>query len=470
MAAGKKLRLKTEDTARLRRLSEYTTEEGRNLNEFMIMASAPPDQSDRSPPKSAPELLSSSTFTFPNPSSLPSQQMLPHPSVPLTAPMSAHRRRKTAKHAVSTLKRSASTPNVRGGESGMSVADKRRNKLGYHRTSVACGMCSSDRVKDEADQSQKATADDVKSDVCLPQMMLNTGVQTPQVERRPRPGSKLEHNGETSTSSSSSPAIGGGSSIDPIDHFHHYPPLPLSTQDYPSATASLNGDLVSPVGRGPTSHRAFDFSHQHERSHWDSPFFDHGPLSAGHSTPEDPAHAYWKLAESPVTPGFSSQFSQPPSSVPQQARDAGPGFTSLPPPRDDPGWSMHARSMSFGHVDDVSLNYHNHYHSPLPMEFRRRASDMHHPPSLQTSTNSSNTSVSEARSTPLSAPPVPSQPMHPFGVSQTWNAISGHSLMGKSEYGRWYSDPPPLTEVQEEDVGHHFSGEPGILYAGTPHR
>lgn len=105
------------------------------------------------------------------------------------------------------------------------------------------------------------------------------------------------------------------------------------------------------------------------------------------------------------------------------------------------------------------------------MEFRRRASDMHHPPSLQTSTNSSNTSVSEARSTPLSAPPVPSQPMHNFGVSQTWNAISGHSLLGKgSEYGRWYSDPTPLTEVQEEDVGHHFGGESGILYAGTPHR
>lgn len=178
MATGKKLRLKTEDLARSRPLSEYTTEEGRNLKELIIMASAPPDESDRSPPKSAPELLSSSAFTFPNPSSLPSQQMLPHPSVPLTASMSSQRRRKTAKHAVSTLKRSASTPNVRGGESGMSVADKRRNKLGYHRTSVACGMCSSNPVKEKADQSRKATADDGKSDVCWPQMMPNTGVQT----------------------------------------------------------------------------------------------------------------------------------------------------------------------------------------------------------------------------------------------------------------------------------------------------
>lgn len=162
MAAGKKLRLKIEDSTRFRRLSEYTTEEGRNLKELMIMASAPPDQTDHSPPKSAPELLSNSSFNFPNPSSLPSQHGLPHPSVPLTASMSSQRRRKTTKHAVSTLKRSASTPNVRGGESGMSVADKKRNKLGYHRTSVACGMCTSNEVTGKADQVRQGTVDDVK--------------------------------------------------------------------------------------------------------------------------------------------------------------------------------------------------------------------------------------------------------------------------------------------------------------------
>jgi hypothetical protein len=42
------------------------------------------------------------------------------------------------------VKRSMSTPNVRGQASAEAAAlalsaDKRRNKLGYHRTSVACG-------------------------------------------------------------------------------------------------------------------------------------------------------------------------------------------------------------------------------------------------------------------------------------------------------------------------------------------
>lgn len=48
--------------------------------------------------------------------------------------------------ASSVIKRSSSSPNVRGmastEASSTSLSDKRRNKLGYHRTSVACGQCT----------------------------------------------------------------------------------------------------------------------------------------------------------------------------------------------------------------------------------------------------------------------------------------------------------------------------------------
>ena len=62
-------------------------------------------------------------------------------------PGNIHRRRRSTKGAMpAIIKRSASTPNVRGLAStdtaGTSLADKRRNKLGYHRTSVACGESS----------------------------------------------------------------------------------------------------------------------------------------------------------------------------------------------------------------------------------------------------------------------------------------------------------------------------------------
>lgn len=69
---------------------------------------------------------------------------LPPSMMPITtAAMLSQRRRR--KHSAS-LKRSASTPNVRGfpnDDAAMTLAEKRRNKLGYHRTSVACGTFSS---------------------------------------------------------------------------------------------------------------------------------------------------------------------------------------------------------------------------------------------------------------------------------------------------------------------------------------
>lgn len=179
MAVDKRHRLKLKHTTQLRQLSEYTTLKTKTLKELMIMATASPEPLNHSPLRSAPETLSSSNFNFPNSSSLPSQGILSHPPGSLNTSMTAQRRRnnKMAKHTVNALKRSASTPNVRG-ESGMSVADKRRNKLGYHRTSVACGKSSFECLNACADSILQATAEDGRYDVYLRQMMLKADVPT----------------------------------------------------------------------------------------------------------------------------------------------------------------------------------------------------------------------------------------------------------------------------------------------------
>jgi len=104
----------------------------------------------------------------------------PTPMVPLTtaAILSQRRRKKSA----ASLKRSASTPNVRGhhnSDAGMTSAEKRRNKLGYHRTSVACGMkillllCVI-----VADLATKVIAEGARSDACLLQMIRKTDAPT----------------------------------------------------------------------------------------------------------------------------------------------------------------------------------------------------------------------------------------------------------------------------------------------------
>lgn len=84
------------------------------------------------------------TYQYPLP---PANAFSEYPDfVPLPTsikPGSPLRNRAVPSLAIKTgkMKRSISTPNVRGQalSDAASAAEKRRNKLGYHRTSVACG-------------------------------------------------------------------------------------------------------------------------------------------------------------------------------------------------------------------------------------------------------------------------------------------------------------------------------------------
>lgn len=224
------------------------------------MASAS-EHTSQSPPRSAPDSIPP-PYDFGNPSSLPSQQQLSHPAPPVAASPATVRRRKTPKHSISALKRSASTPNVRG-DAGMSMADKRRNKLGYHRTSVACGTCPpSDLPRKRAKcgaighcrrrKIRCLLAPDDPQNRCSNCIRLKKECnffpvdQQPQVERRPRTTSRAG-TGDLSNSSSSSPAMTSHPD-DQLDHF--YPPLPLSTHEFPVCTSAMNGNVMSPSGRG----------------------------------------------------------------------------------------------------------------------------------------------------------------------------------------------------------------------------
>lgn len=174
MAARKNYRLKLKYAAQLRHLSELNTEEVRNIKE-LVMASAP-EQISQSPVRTPPEPMANFNFTNPT-NSLPSQHLLSHPTALVTS-MTTQRRRKASKNGVSSLKRSASTPNVRG-DAGLSMADKRRNKLGYHRTSVACGESSSClRIEMWSDKEAQDIVEGARSDACLPQTMPNTVAPT----------------------------------------------------------------------------------------------------------------------------------------------------------------------------------------------------------------------------------------------------------------------------------------------------
>lgn len=131
MAAGKTLRVKLRYRSRL---SHHPTTDSRVQDAGDIKELAMASEPERiGEPVMEPMLNPlQTTFDHGNPSSIPPSNMMPLTSAAIPS------QRPRRKHSAS-LKRSASTPDVRG-DAGMTLAEKRRNKLGYHRTSVACGM------------------------------------------------------------------------------------------------------------------------------------------------------------------------------------------------------------------------------------------------------------------------------------------------------------------------------------------
>ncbi len=161
-----------------------------------------------------------------------------------------------------------------------------------------------------------------------------------------------------------------------------------------------------------------------------------------------------------MTPAFS-HYSGPPNTL-VQPRSSFAAFNS---PREDHGWQTAPRSMSFGHVEDLSHGYPHPYQSSVSMDYRRRPSELY-PPSLQASSDSSkNNSIADISTPPMTAT-VTSQPMGHF-ISPAWNALPGHSALSKApEYSTWYSEPAPLAKVEEE-VGPAFHGGPGPVYTSV---
>jgi hypothetical protein len=87
-------------------------------------------------PPQPPDLVEQAPFNSPN--------QLDGFQIPGTRDSSLKKRKAAKAKVPIDLRRSASTPHLRGptlGDSGplSPNSDKRRNKLGYHRTSVACG-------------------------------------------------------------------------------------------------------------------------------------------------------------------------------------------------------------------------------------------------------------------------------------------------------------------------------------------
>ncbi|KAL2756246.1 hypothetical protein ACRALDRAFT_2027820 [Sodiomyces alcalophilus JCM 7366] len=263
-------------------------------------------------------------------------------------------RRDSSSQADEELKRSVSSPNVRPHSSNASEhhqiglpGEKKKNKLGYHRTSVACGHCRRRKIRciPSASDEQGRCVNCIR---LKKECSFYPVDQAPPSDARPKASSRASTAGSKVASSSSSPA--------------------LSTQPYPGPVATSNPQMnpqhalaVEPPGPGIESPReAIVASNSAHPSPGTFDFAAQG-LAGWVSQDASPNSAPKPLGMgAPWISPYTAQTPQATAAWNGALHHADPGST---PGEDMASWSSYApgpappRSMPFGHEGHGSSPY-----------------------------------------------------------------------------------------------------------------
>jgi len=346
----------------------------------------------------------------------------------------------------SGVKRPALSPAMQQGDhsgpsdtSAAALADKKRNKLGYHRSSVACAHCRRRKIRclvaTEDPQGRCQNCIRLKKECNFFPVD-----QQPPNERQRRPPAR----GLSQTSSSPAPPHASAP-----EQAGQYPPPPMPL-NYSSATGSVHGGTMPMV---PIETGAYNTPLR--SATWD-PSYMESPMSAGGHTSEVGTPGYWK---SPVTGEYPSYGSQPDSArsayftgnysstrhdswgqgmPPSQASTAMHPLTSSQSP-------MQQRSMSLQQQDGTAGIYGSSAQISESPYYDTRG-----PPSLYASTGSPATSVSLSDGT--SAPGQTQLAAMNYGApGHNWDPSKGGMEFGAP--GGWYPDPNSMSHPLESSQG-----------------
>ncbi|KAK2032563.1 hypothetical protein LX32DRAFT_582514 [Colletotrichum zoysiae] len=271
---------------------------------------------------------------------------IPLPMDPRTQEQTLRERKESFSQASMKLRRSMSTPDVRPRQTSMSDAnqsglagEKKRNKLGYHRTSVACGHCRRRKIRCIASPAMGESR-------CINCIRLKKECSffpvdqpsQPQQTTGPRPKAPSQTSpGPNTSSASSSPAIAAMQSLEVSQRQQYRPggihPSPGMPPPPKLSSAIENLGTEAPMSSGvPAGLSSRAFGYPNQSVSWMSP--EVSPSST--TQPKEPNET-WKsfTGQSPITPSFSPYTSQAPQSAgwgtadPNTAGDM--GYSSFAP-------------------------------------------------------------------------------------------------------------------------------------------
>ncbi|KAJ5032613.1 uncharacterized protein L3040_009210 [Drepanopeziza brunnea f. sp. 'multigermtubi'] len=436
------------------------------------------DASNTLPFSGPEEVQTSMSFQYPLPSES-SSNLIPgyhHPSLNHVQPPSPAQvkspgingREVAPAFESAKVKRSMSTPNIQGQASADAAAlalsaEKRRNKLGYHRTSVACGHCRRRKIRCIAApgdaHSRCSNCIRLKKDC----QFFAVDAQPPVLESQRR-ASRTQSGAERASEEPSSPSTSTGQVLEipqtlPYLHLGMPPIQDLGgpqmkrqrTESFsPESTGKgfLPPSLINPVVVTTSRNLEYTQPSDHGTTNWMAT-----ELSPSTTDPKmETSQSYWRINThaSPITPAFSPftpNLQIPPWTPHAEAS-----------PRED-NWSAPQRSISYGNLEGLHTLHQSTqyaaYTQPPPSNDhyttkpRVLQSSPMYPPLMQTS------SSMVASHEPLSA--TPSEPhQHPHSAQplppssfpnwqQQFYSYQKSASAGPDHYPGWNGPPagPP---------------------------
>jgi len=389
----------------------------------------------------------------------PEQSQHNHEVAHAAPPQSNKKRRSSKSKATEGIRRSVSTPHMRNlaqADTGSvsPTADKRRNKLGYHRTSVACGHCRRRKIRCQL-------APDDPHGRCSQCLRLKkecnfypVDQQAPSDRTQLSGALKLEvGSGVVSASTPSSPR--GTQIPESVDEYPNYPQLSSNDppRNYPMGLGGegprgmphSNGGKSrtttptynKPHSRtGPMSNPPYTYPLSVNSVGWATPdYTSETPVSEQLST-ESSSSGYWNSTQSTNSSGYES--------APVMAGGQLGSTTEYYRHPQEQGYGAPTRSMSYGNIEELIpqqySNQQQEYRRPAPYSY----------PPLDTSAASLGGPVSGVMSAPVGAPYSNygyQQPWSPYTpIGQRSDSASPNVFAG----GQYYQGGAPLGKVEEE--------------------
>ncbi|KAF2794092.1 hypothetical protein K505DRAFT_31076 [Melanomma pulvis-pyrius CBS 109.77] len=430
-----------------------------------------------SPHISGPGLPSADTVNIPS----SEERFDRHPTLPgqglITSPhQHSNKKRRPSKGKVPPeIRRSSSTPHMHNlalSTSGeLSPTDKRRNKLGYHRTSVACGHCRRRKIRclvaNEDPGGRCANCIRLKKECNFYPVEQN-----PETQRSHTGSAKETSIGAPASSTTSSPLHPASNSSEKVDDFR--PPFNATT---PGTLAPRYGVPPDTEVESPRVPQPSGMHMQHPPYPYPPPIETQWPPTTGflpsssvvETSPS--SSTYWRPSPSTANSAYGSDSNVSGGHTP--AAMSATSNLSYGSHHDGPSWGPPnlqppTRSMSYGNIEGLPQHYSNQGLGIQSHDFPRRTSPYPYPTSLDTNPSTlRSTTLGSSTAAPLSAPIVTNQQ---YTYPPTWSPYGGMQnpaqemhMQARSMSGQWYPEPGQLDQVQEE-------GGPPMTYShhGVP--